>query len=187
MTAMKGIGVRAFGGPEALELLDWPVPEPGPGEARVKLAVAGVNFMDVYMRSGQYAKSQTYATPLPLLLGMEGAGVVDAVGPGVEDFRPGDRVAWCISRGAYARVRGRAGVEAGAGAGRAWSSTSPRRCSCRARPRTTSRIRCFPCSPGRRASCMPARAAWASCSSSSPGRGGHACSRPWARPRRPTS
>ena len=99
---MKGIGVRAFGGPEALELLDWPVPQPGPGEARVKLAVAGVNFMDVYMRSGQYAKSQTYATPLPLLLGMEGAGVVDAVGPGVEEFRPGDRVAWCISRGAYA-------------------------------------------------------------------------------------
>jgi NADPH2:quinone reductase len=100
---MKGIGVRAFGGPEALELLDWPVPEPGPGEVRVKVAVAGVNFMDVYMRSGQYAKSQTYATPLPLLLGMEGAGVVDAVGPGVQDFHPGDRVAWCISRGAYAQ------------------------------------------------------------------------------------
>lgn len=100
---MKGIGVRAFGGPEALALLDWPVPEPGPGEARVKVAVAGVNFMDVYMRSGQYAKSKTYATPLPLLLGMEGAGVVDALGPGVEDFRPGERVAWCISRGAYAQ------------------------------------------------------------------------------------
>lgn len=103
MTAMKGIGVRAFGRPEALEMLDWPVPEPGPGEARVKLAVAGVNFMDVYMRSGQYAKSKTYTTPLPLLLGMEGAGVVDAVGPGVQDFRPGDRVAYCISRGAYAQ------------------------------------------------------------------------------------
>lgn len=99
---MKGIGVRAFGGPEALELLDWPVPQPGPGEARVKVAVAGVNFMDVYMRSGQYAKSQTYATPLPLLLGMEGAGIVDAIGPGVQEVRPGDRVAWCISRGAYA-------------------------------------------------------------------------------------
>jgi NADPH:quinone reductase len=100
---VKGIGVCAFGGPEALEMLDWPVPQPGPGEARVKLAVAGVNFMDVYMRSGQYAKSKTYATPLPLLLGMEGAGVVDAVGPGVQDFRPGDRVAYCISRGAYAQ------------------------------------------------------------------------------------
>lgn len=100
---MKGIGVRAFGGPEALELLDWPEPQPGAGEARVKVAVAGVNFMDVYMRSGQYAKSQTYVTPLPLLLGMEGAGIVDAVGPGVQDIRPGDRVAWCISRGAYAQ------------------------------------------------------------------------------------
>lgn len=99
---MKGMGVRAFGGPEALEMLDWPVPEPGAGEARVKVAMAGVNFMDVYMRGGQYAKSTTYATPLPLLLGMEGAGVVDAVGPGVTDVRVGDRVAWCISRGAYA-------------------------------------------------------------------------------------
>lgn len=96
------MGVRAFGGAEALELLDWPMPEPGPGEARVKLTVAGVNFMDVYMRSGQYARSKTYATPLPLLLGMEGAGVVDTVGPGVEGLRPGERVAYCISRGAYA-------------------------------------------------------------------------------------
>jgi NADPH2:quinone reductase len=98
------MGVRAFGGPEALELLDWPVPEPGPGEARVKLAVAGVNFMDVYMRSGQYARSHTYATPLPLLLGMEGAGIVDKAGAGVTDIRVGDRVAYCISRGAYAEL-----------------------------------------------------------------------------------
>lgn len=96
------MGVRAFGGPEALEMLDWPTPQPGPGEARVRLAMAGVNFMDVYMRSGQYARSTTYATPLPLLLGMEGAGVVDALGPGCEGVRVGDRVAWCISRGAYA-------------------------------------------------------------------------------------
>jgi NADPH2:quinone reductase len=100
---MKGMGVRAFGGADALELLDWPVPEPGAGEARVKVAVAGVNFMDVYMRSGQYARSHTYTTPLPLLLGMEGAGVVDNVGEGVRGVRVGDRVAWCISRGAYAQ------------------------------------------------------------------------------------
>lgn len=98
------MGVRAFGGAEALEMLDWPVPEPGPGEARVKLAMAGINFMDVYMRSGQYARSKTYSTPLPLLLGMEGAGVVDAVGPGVDEPRVGDRVAYCISRGAYAEL-----------------------------------------------------------------------------------
>ena len=99
---MMGIGVRAFGGAEALEMLDWPVPEPGPGEARVTLAMAGVNYIDVYMRSGQYAKLNTYTTPLPLLLGMEGAGVVDALGPGCEGVRVGERVAWCISRGSYA-------------------------------------------------------------------------------------
>lgn len=99
---MKGMGVRAFGGPEALEMLEWPVPQPGPGEARVKLVMAGVNYMDIYMRNGEYARSHTYATPLPLLLGMEGAGVVDAVGAGVDDVRVGDRVAYCISRGAYA-------------------------------------------------------------------------------------
>lgn len=96
------MGVRAFGGAQALEMLDWPVPEPGAGEARVRLAMAGVNYMDVYMRSGQYARSKTYATPLPLLLGMEGAGTVDAVGPGVDEPRVGERVAYCISRGAYA-------------------------------------------------------------------------------------
>jgi len=99
---MKGMGIRRFGGPEALECLDWPVPEPGRGEARVRIAAAGVNFMDVYMRSGQYARSQTYETPLPMLLGMEAAGVVDALGPGVDDLKVGDRVAYCISRGAYA-------------------------------------------------------------------------------------
>ena len=99
---MKGMGVRAFGGADALEMLEWPTPEPGPGEARVRVAVAGVNFMDVYMRGGTYARSKTYPTPLPLLLGMEGAGTVDAVGYGVADLRAGDRVAWCISRGAYA-------------------------------------------------------------------------------------
>jgi NADPH2:quinone reductase len=99
---MKGMGVRAFGGPDALEMLDWPIPEPGPGEARVRLSLAGVNFMDVYMRSGQYARSTTYATPLPLLLGMEGLGTVEALGPGVTDLAIGQRVAYCISRGAYA-------------------------------------------------------------------------------------
>ncbi|HYC36123.1 MAG TPA: quinone oxidoreductase [Usitatibacter sp.] len=96
------MGVRAFGGIEALEMMDWPVPEPGPGEARVKLAYAGVNFMDVYMRGGAYAKSHTYTTPLPLLLGMEGAGTVDKLGEGVTGMRVGERVAYCISRGAYA-------------------------------------------------------------------------------------
>ena len=99
---MRGVGIAGYGGPEALRLSDWPVPEPGPGEVRVKVALAGVNFMDVYMRSGQYAKSQTYPTPLPMLIGMEAAGTVDALGPGVSEPGVGTRVAYCLSRGSYA-------------------------------------------------------------------------------------
>ncbi|MBA3590409.1 quinone oxidoreductase [Methylibium sp.] len=100
---MRGVGIAQFGGPEQLELRDdWPLPEPARGEARVRVAMAGVNYIDIYMRSGQYAKSQTYQTPLPMLLGMEGAGTVDALGEGVTDLAVGDRVAWCVTRGAYA-------------------------------------------------------------------------------------
>src|SRR5690606_37408602 len=99
---MRAMGMRAFGGPEVLEMLDAPKPEPGAGQVRVKVAVAGINFMDVYMRGGAYAKSHVYPTPLPFVLGMEGAGTVDAVGAGAGDFGPGERVAWCISPGAYA-------------------------------------------------------------------------------------
>jgi NADPH2:quinone reductase len=99
---MRAVGVNAFGGPEALEVIEQTVPEPGEGEALVKLAFAGVNFIDVYMRSGRYAKSETYKTPLPMVLGMEGAGTVVRVGAGVEGLYEGDRVAWCIYRGSYA-------------------------------------------------------------------------------------
>ena len=99
---MRGIGVNAFGGPEALDMLDMPAPEPGAGEVRVKLTLAGLNFIDIYMRSGAYKKSDTYKTPLPMVLGMEGAGTVDALGEGVEGLASGQRVAWCIHRGSYA-------------------------------------------------------------------------------------
>ncbi len=105
---MRAIGVNAFGGPEALSVLDLPEPEPGPGEARVRVTVAGVNFIDVYMRSGAYRRSDTYRTPLPMVLGMEGVGRIDALGEGVGDLAPalgpGQRVAWCIHRGAYAEA-----------------------------------------------------------------------------------
>ncbi|MCB1550108.1 MAG: quinone oxidoreductase [Hyphomicrobiaceae bacterium] len=99
---MKAMGVRAFGGADAIEVLDVEVPEPGPGEVLVRHAFAGLNFIDIYMRSGAYARSDTYKTPLPMVIGMEGAGEVVKLGANVQGFKAGDRVAYCIHRGAYA-------------------------------------------------------------------------------------
>lgn len=93
---MKAIELREFGGPEVLQLRDVPVPEPGEGQVRVKLVASGVNFIDIYRRSGQY-KLQ-----LPTILGDEGAGTVDAVGPGVTDLSVGQHVAWAQAPGSYA-------------------------------------------------------------------------------------
>lgn len=101
---MRAISIREFGGPSVCVIGDVPLPQPGPGEATVKIGYAGVTFIDVYMRNGTYARSHTYRTPLPMVIGMEGAGVVDAVGDGVTDLKPGARVAFCLSRGAYADV-----------------------------------------------------------------------------------
>jgi NADPH2:quinone reductase len=99
---MKTISVPAFGGPEQLQLLELPRPRPAAGEALVALEYAGINFIDVYMRSGRYARSQTYQTPLPMTIGMEGGGTVAELGAGVTDLAVGDRVAYCIVRGSYA-------------------------------------------------------------------------------------
>ncbi|HEX9202588.1 MAG TPA: alcohol dehydrogenase catalytic domain-containing protein, partial [Vicinamibacteria bacterium] len=74
---MKAIRVASFGGPEALRLEDVPTPAPGPGQALVKVEAAGLNFIDVYHRTG------LYANPLPFTPGPEGAGAVAALGPGV--------------------------------------------------------------------------------------------------------
>lgn len=93
---MRAVAITEFGGPEKLAPIDVPVPRPGAGESLVKLEYAGVNFIDVYMRSGHYARSQTYQTPLPMVIGMEGIGTV-ASGPAA-----GQRVAYCLARGAYA-------------------------------------------------------------------------------------
>jgi NADPH:quinone reductase len=93
---MKAIRIHEFGGPEVLRYDDLPLPEPGPGEARVKLAASGVNFIDIYHRKGQYPGK------LPLTLGREAAGVVEAVGAGVSDIKPGDKVAYEGVMGAYA-------------------------------------------------------------------------------------
>jgi NADPH2:quinone reductase len=96
---MRAVAVTEFGGPEKLALIDAPVPQPAAGEALVKLEYAGLNFIDIYMRSGEYARSQTYKTPLPMVVGMEGVGTV--VSP-ADELSVGDRVAYCIVRGSYA-------------------------------------------------------------------------------------
>ena len=101
---MRAVAVTRFGGPEVLELIDAPAPQPKAGEALVRIEVAGINFIDIYMRSGRYARSATYQTPLPMTIGMEGGGVVAAVGEGVTHVKPGDRVAYCIVRGSYAEL-----------------------------------------------------------------------------------
>ena len=93
---MKAIRVNEHGGPEVLSYEDVPDPEPGPGEARVRLAASGVNFIDVYQRTGLYPKET------PFTLGQEGAGEVDAIGEGVEDLSVGDYVAFASVMGAYA-------------------------------------------------------------------------------------
>lgn len=93
---MKAIRVAKPGGPEVLELQDVPAPQPRPGEALVRVEAAGVNFIDIYQRSG------VYKLPLPFTLGQEGAGVVEAAGEGVQEVKPGDRVAWAGQMGSYA-------------------------------------------------------------------------------------
>jgi NADPH2:quinone reductase len=93
---MKAVFVEKTGGPENLKYADVPKPSPAAGQALVKIAASGVNFIDVYFRIGLYP-----ATP-PILLGNEGAGTVEAVGPDVTNLRPGDRVAYAMARGSYA-------------------------------------------------------------------------------------
>ena len=93
---MKTVRVHQYGGLEALTYEDLPVPEPGEGEARVKIEAIGVNFIDIYHRIGRYQGS------LPLTLGQEAAGAVEAVGPKVTEVKPGDRVAYASVQGSYA-------------------------------------------------------------------------------------
>src|SRR5215204_4964615 len=93
---MRAIRIHEFGGPEALSYEEVETSEPGPGQARVKLAASGVNFIDVYQRTGLYPGD------LPRQLGLEGAGEVDAVGEGVDDISPGDYVAFASTPGSYA-------------------------------------------------------------------------------------
>src|ERR1051326_120486 len=93
---MKAIQVQKTGGPEVLTLVDVPVPNPKPNEAVVKIAAAGVNFIDVYFREGRYP------APLPFIDGQEAAGTVTEVGGDVKTVKSGDRVAYSNVLGSYA-------------------------------------------------------------------------------------
>lgn len=93
---MKAVFVNTPGGVDQLQYADLPKPVPGKGQALVKIAVSGVNFIDVYFRTG------LYKADAPISLGMEAAGVVEAVGEGVTDVKPGDRAAYAMARGSYA-------------------------------------------------------------------------------------
>jgi NADPH:quinone reductase len=94
---MKAIRVDATGGPEVLRLADIPAPVPAPGQILIRVEAAGLNFIDVYQRSG------LYTVPLPATPGLEGAGVIESLGSEVIGFAVGDRVAWSNALGSYAQ------------------------------------------------------------------------------------
>jgi len=93
---MKAVFVEQPGGVDKLKYADIPTPTPGPGQALVKIAAAGVNFIDTYFRTG------LYPAPPPVVLGSEGAGTVETVAPDVTTVKPGDRVTYAMARGSYA-------------------------------------------------------------------------------------
>src|SRR5215472_7450297 len=94
----RAIVVHETGGPEMLRLEEQDPGEPGAGQVRVRVAAAGVNYIDVYFRTGLYPR------PLPFVAGLEGAGVVEALGPDVRGLAVGDRVAWASVPGSYAEA-----------------------------------------------------------------------------------
>ena len=96
----QAIQIARFGGPDVMQMVDVPVGEPGPGEIRIRHHAIGLNFIDVYQRTGLYPNA------LPLNLGMEGAGIVEAVGEGVTHLSVGDRAAYASNPpGSYSAVR----------------------------------------------------------------------------------
>jgi NADPH2:quinone reductase len=93
---MKAVRVLEPGGPDQMKLVDVPAPSTGPGQALVKIAAIGVNYIDTYFRTG------LYKSDLPIDIGMEAAGTVEAIGAGVTEVAVGDRVAYAMARGSYA-------------------------------------------------------------------------------------
>ncbi|MDE3175159.1 MAG: quinone oxidoreductase [Pseudomonadota bacterium] len=96
---MRAIRIHSPGGPEVMQLEDVELPAPGPGQSSVRHHAIGVNYLDIYFRTGQYP------SPLPFTPGSEGSGEVTAVGPGVDGFKVGDRVAYVTTPGSYAQAR----------------------------------------------------------------------------------
>lgn len=99
VTVPNAMQVRQMGGPEVLSWEPVDVAEPGPGQARLRQVAAGVNYIDIYHRTGYYAQ------PLPFTPGIEGAGIVEAVGEGVRHLKVGDRVAYAGPLGGYSEIR----------------------------------------------------------------------------------
>lgn len=100
MSSTQAIQIQQFGGPDEMKLVELAIGEPGPGEVRLRHHACGLNYIDIYQRTG------IYTLPLPLTLGMEGAGVVEAVGAGVTHLAPGDRVAYASQPpGSYSQAR----------------------------------------------------------------------------------
>src|SRR5450432_1266378 len=97
---MRAIRIHYTGAPDVMQMENVELPLPGAGEVRVRNHAIGVNYLDVYYRSGFYP-----SPPRPFTPGNEGAGVIESVGKGVKDFKPGDRVAYVATLGAYAQER----------------------------------------------------------------------------------
>ena len=93
---MKAVRIHTFGGPEVMQVEEVPTPSPQAGQVLVRLAAAGLNYIDIYQRSG------LYPNPLPYTMGLEGSGIVAAVGPNVTGFTEGDPVAYTGIPGSYA-------------------------------------------------------------------------------------
>jgi len=112
---MKAIRIEEYGGPETLQLCNLELPDPGPDEVHVKLRAAGLNFVDIYLRRGELRATGPHfldvdlgrgenSSSLPFTPGYDGAGIIDAVGDGVKEFKPGDRVAYTGHLGTYAEA-----------------------------------------------------------------------------------
>ncbi len=99
---MRAVIVPRFGDAGVLTVAEVETPQAGPGMVLVRMAYAGVNYADTYIRRGMYRRGHTYGTEPPFVPGLEGAGTIAVVGDGVEGLKPGDRVAFCLSEGAYA-------------------------------------------------------------------------------------